>query len=278
MMCMKGPPWSPGKTVRLSALACFFLHRINPPRGPRSVLCVVVVTKSQYGTGLGVAPGRDETGDVCDVGHRHRAVDRGDLGDALEVDRSRIRRGPANDQLGPVLGRQPGHGVIVDRLRLAEHAVRIRCCSQDARQVQRVAVRQVAAVGQVHPENRVTGFKTREVDPLVGLAARVRLHVGGFSAEQLLGAGPREPFRDVDDLAASVITAAGVAFGVLVGHHGAHRLEHGFADEVLGSDQLQATVLSLRLGDPAPGLSRDRFRSAFGRAWRPLGLEWDRSL
>ena len=33
-------------TFLSSNAACSFLQRINPPRGPRSVLCVVVVTKS----------------------------------------------------------------------------------------------------------------------------------------------------------------------------------------------------------------------------------------
>ena len=32
------------------------LHKIIPPRGPRNVLCVVVVTKSAYSTGFGCKP------------------------------------------------------------------------------------------------------------------------------------------------------------------------------------------------------------------------------
>ena len=32
------------------------LHKIIPPRGPRKVLCVVVVTKSAYSTGFGCKP------------------------------------------------------------------------------------------------------------------------------------------------------------------------------------------------------------------------------
>src|SRR5438876_835881 len=49
MTCSSGPPCWPGKTALSTALACSALQRIMPPRGPRSVLCVVVVTKSEHG-------------------------------------------------------------------------------------------------------------------------------------------------------------------------------------------------------------------------------------
>ena len=54
--CMRGPPWTPGNTARSMSLAYFSRHRIRPPRGPRRVLWVVVVTKSAWGTGLGWCP------------------------------------------------------------------------------------------------------------------------------------------------------------------------------------------------------------------------------
>jgi hypothetical protein len=46
---------------------------IRPPRGPRSVLWVVVVTNSQWGTGLVVQAGHHEARDVGDVGEQQRA-------------------------------------------------------------------------------------------------------------------------------------------------------------------------------------------------------------
>ena len=51
-----GPPCMPGNTALSMALAYFSLQRISPPRGPRRVLCVVVVTTSASGTGLGWKP------------------------------------------------------------------------------------------------------------------------------------------------------------------------------------------------------------------------------
>ena len=72
MTCMSGPPWTPGKTVLSiaapseplsagksagSSAGCSSCReKIRPPRGPRRVLCVVVVTMSACGKGLGWTP------------------------------------------------------------------------------------------------------------------------------------------------------------------------------------------------------------------------------
>ena len=50
----------------------------------------------------------------------------------------------------------------------------------------------------------------------------------------------RDVLRDVDLLAAAVVAAAGVALGVLVGEHGALRLQHGARDEVLAARSSRA--------------------------------------
>ena len=73
MMCISGPPCTPGNTVRSRSFAYCSRHSTMPPRGPRSVLCVVVVTKSACGTGLGCTPAGDEAGDVRHVDHQRRA-------------------------------------------------------------------------------------------------------------------------------------------------------------------------------------------------------------
>ena len=56
MTCSSGPPCQPGNTALSIAFACSAVERMQPPRGPRSVLCVVKVTTSEYGTGFGCAP------------------------------------------------------------------------------------------------------------------------------------------------------------------------------------------------------------------------------
>src|SRR2546426_220793 len=54
--CSSGPPWIPGKTCLSTSFPNASWQRINPPRGPRSVLCVVVVTICACGTGEGWIP------------------------------------------------------------------------------------------------------------------------------------------------------------------------------------------------------------------------------
>ena len=47
----------PGNIAELNFLAkSSLLVKIKPPRGPRNVLCVVVVATSAYGNGLGCTP------------------------------------------------------------------------------------------------------------------------------------------------------------------------------------------------------------------------------
>jgi hypothetical protein len=124
---------------------------------------------------------------------------------------------------------------------------------QLAREVQRMAVRQVAAVREVHPEDRVAGREQREVGGHVGLRARMGLHVGMFGAEQRPRAGDRQRLDLVVPLTAAVVATARVALGVLVGEDGACRLHDRFADEVLRRDQFQPVVLACSLAGERAG-------------------------
>ena len=158
-----------------------------PPRGPRSVLCVVVVTKSECGTGLGCTPAATRPA-MCAMSVTIGApIAVGDRADPREVDHARIGAGADDDHLRLVLVRQPLELVVVDPLVVLAHAVgddRVELAGE----VERMAVRQVAAVRQVHAEHGVARLQQREVDRHVRLRAGVRLHVGVLGAEQLLGA------------------------------------------------------------------------------------------
>ena len=85
-----------------------------PARGPRSVLCVVEVTKSATGTGIVVQAGGHQAGDVGHVDHQHGADLAGDLGELACVDLARVGAGAGDDQLRLVLAGQPGDLVEVD--------------------------------------------------------------------------------------------------------------------------------------------------------------------
>ena len=165
-----------------------------------------------------------------------------DLADPREIDDARIRARADHDHLRLVLLGEALQLVVVDALVVLTDAVR-NDRVELAREIQRMAVREVAAVRQVHAEHRVARLEQREVHGHVRLRARVRLHVGVFGAEQRLGAVDGERLDDVDELAAAVVALARIAFGVLVREHRAGRLEDGAADEVLRRDQLEAVVL-----------------------------------
>ena len=99
-------------------------------------------------------------------------------------------------------------------------------------------------MGQLEAEDLVARVDQGVQHGGVGRGAGVRLDVGVLGAEQLLGAGDREVLRDVDLLAAAVVAAARVALGVLVGQHGALRLQDRAGDEVLARDHLERALLA----------------------------------
>ena len=194
------------------------------------------------------------------VGDDRRADVAADRADALEVDHARIGARADHDHLRLVLVREPLELVVVDPLVVLADAV-----GDDgvelAGEVQRMPVRQVAAVREVHAEDGVARLQQREVHRHVRLRAGVRLHVGVLGAEQRLRAGDRQRLGDVDELAAAVVALARIPFGVLVRQHRAGGFEDGLADEVLGGDELEAAVLAVdflrdRRGDLGIGLGQ----------------------
>ena len=70
---------------------------------------------------------------------------------------------------------------------------------------------------QRHRQDGVTGLQERAVGGEVGAGAGVRLQVGVLGPEQLLGPLDADLLGLVDDGAAAVVAAAGIALGVLVG-------------------------------------------------------------
>ena len=83
--------------------------------------------------------------------------------------------------------------------------------------VERHAVRQVAAGGEIHSQHGVAGLEEGQEHRLVGLGTGVRLHVGTIGAEQFLGAIDGKLLDHVDVLAAAVVALARIALGILVG-------------------------------------------------------------
>ena len=162
-----------------------------------------------------------------------------------EIDDPRIGAAAGDDHLGLVLVRQARDFVVIDAFIFFAHAVGDDLVEL-ARKIERMAVRQVAAVRQVHAEDGVARVENAEVGALIRLRTGVRLHVGILGSEQFLGAVARQVLDPVREFAAAVIALARIAFGVFVGEDGAGGFENRFGNEVLAGDQFQARVLALR--------------------------------
>ena len=191
---------------------------------------------------VGVGAASDQARVVGDVDHEQRAVFTGDAAHALEVDVQRVGRGAGHDQLGLVFLGQLFDLVVVQDFVVVQ-AIRDEVV-QLARGVDRRAVRQVAAFGQAHAQHGVARLEHGHVHALVGLRARVGLHIGGFGAEDLLQAIDGQLLDHVHVFAAAVVALAGVAFGVLVRELRALGFHDGGAGVVLGRDQLDVLFLA----------------------------------
>ncbi|MNC28141.1 hypothetical protein D3C75_763380 [compost metagenome] len=192
-----------------------------------------------------VQAGCHQTGDVGHVHHEQGANIIGDLGKSFKVDGPGIRAGAGHDQTGTVLEGRLADLIIINAVGVLIHAVSHEVV-QDAGGVGRIAVGQVAAVGQIHAEHGVAGFDGRQVNSQIGLSAGVGLHIHVLSAEQLLGPVAGDVLHNVHMLAAAVITGTGIPFRVLVGQYAAHSLQHRSADEILRSDKFDLIPLAVQ--------------------------------
>ena len=177
IVCSSGPPCMPGKTARSIAWACSSRQRMKPARGPASVLCVVEVTKWQSLTGFGCSPAATRPGEVRHVAEQQRADLVGDLAEAVGLDRARVGRAAADDQLRPVLLGQREHVVVVDQVRLARDAV-VDDRVEPPGEVDLEAVRQVAAVRELEREDRVARL---QAPPCTRPCSSARLRAAGRS-------------------------------------------------------------------------------------------------
>ena len=94
---------------------------------------------------------------------------------------------------------------------------------QLARKIQLVPVRQMPAMRQVEPQNRVARLQQRHVGCGIRLRAGVRLHIRVLRAEKLLRPVARQVLHHIRVLAAAVVALARIAFGILVGEDRSRR-------------------------------------------------------
>ena len=239
-------------------------QRIIPLRGPHRVLWIVVVTTSAWGTGLGCSPAATRPAKWA---------------------MSTISRAPTESAISRKAGKSSCRGYadqpatitfgLCSWARRSTSSMSTRRSSrrtwyaldvvQLARHVQLHPVGQVAAVVQGQAKDRVARLEHRHVGGVVGLRAGVGLDVRMLGPEELQRPVDRQLLGHVDLLAAAVIAAAGIALGVLVGEHGARRLQHGLGHEVLRGDHLQRRLLAVELT-----VQHTRYVGVHLRQWRGL--------
>ncbi|MNV59091.1 hypothetical protein D3C71_1514930 [compost metagenome] len=117
---------------------------------------------------------------------------------------------------------------------------------QEAGSVNRAAVRQMAAVGQVHAEHSIARIEGGQIHGHIRLRAGMRLHIDVVCSEQLLRTVAGKILNDVDILTAAVVALAGIAFGIFIREDGAHSFHNGFTDDILRSDQLDIRLLAFQ--------------------------------
>ena len=188
----------------------------------------------------------DKAADVCHVDHQVRADGIGNGAKARKVDHARIGARPGDDELRAYLLGHARERVVVDGLGLGVNAVKMRLKIFPG-QGCLAAVRQVAAVGEVHAEDAVSRLQQCRVHGHIRLRAGVRLNVGVIRAEEPRHTVDGQTLDLVNIVAAAVIARAGIALGVFVRQVAAHGLHHGRAREILGRDQFQMVALAPQL-------------------------------
>ena len=205
-----------------------------------------------------VNPAGDQSGEVGHVDEKARTDRVRDLAHAAEIDHPRIGRAARDQHFGPVLVRELLDVIVVDAMIVAAHAI-----GHDleplARHVDRRAVGQVAAGGEIEPHEGIAGLHQRHEGRRIGGGAGMRLHVCEFTSEKPGNPFNREVFRDIHVLAAAVVALARQALGILVGEDGALGFEHRAADDIFRRNQLDLIALATEfeadgLGDLRIGL------------------------
>jgi hypothetical protein len=219
-----------------------------------------------------VEPGGDQAGDVRHVHDQRGPHLAGDGREAHEVDDARVGARPGDEDPRAMGARQRLDLVVVDPAVLGTHAV-LDGAEQATRKGDRVAVGEVAPVGEAHAQQDVARLGDREVGRHVGGRAGVRLHVGVLGPEQPADALERRLLGLVHEIAAAVVAFARQAFRVLVVEDRALRLQHGVAREVLGGDQLERLELAPALagdgvGDRPVRLAQARHAQRAPSEWR----------
>ena len=185
----------------------------------------------------------DESREVRHVDPEFGADFVGNLAEGGEVEMTRIRTPPRDEDLRFVLERLVANDVHVDEHRLGVESVG-HGVVQASREVQLHSVGEVSAVRKLESKNCVVLRRNGVKNCGVCRCARVWLHIGVGRAEQRLCAFDGERFRNVDKLTTAVVPLAGVSLGVFIGQHRALNLQNRARNEVFRRDHFEVIPLT----------------------------------
>ena len=186
--------------------------------------------------------GSHQARDMRHIDHQIRTGLIRDLTEPLKINGPAIGACSGDDQLRMGLHRLFLQLVIVDEAFVVD-AVRHNIKIQSGK-VYGASMGQMAAMVQVHSHYGIPRLQHRNKRRHIGLGARMGLHVGIITAEQLLCPLNGQIFHHIHTFASAVIAFSRIAFRILVGQHCAHRQHNGFGNNVLRRDQLQIPALS----------------------------------
>ena len=181
-----------------------------------------------------------------DMGHIHHQVGVDGIGDFAElgkIEGTRIGRATSQNDLWLAGLRLVEKRIEINLRGLFINAVLLGI-EPFTGQVRRGAVRQVTTCGKRHAEDRIARLQQRQEHGLVRLCAGMWLHIDESSAKQLFRTLDGKCLNNIDMLAAAIIAAAGIAFGIFIGQNRALRFENTGADDILGRDHLDLVLLA----------------------------------
>ena len=190
---------------------------------------------------------RDQAGDVRHVDHEIGADGVRNLTETGEIDDPWVGRPTGDDQSRLVLPGERFDFVKIDQGIGATNAILHRV-EPLAGNVRPCAMGQVTACRERHAHDGLTRFHQGQEDRFVRLRTGMRLHIGVPAAEQRLHALDRDPLGYIDMLAAAIIAATGITFGVFVRQDRSRRFQDGLADDVFRRDQFDLVLLPSALG------------------------------
>ena len=192
---------------------------------------------------MGIA--RNKTCNVGHIHHQHSADLMGNVCKDLKIDGSGVCRCTGNDQLGLMLFRHIADVVVIDQAGSMVHIIGYHIVILTGN-IGRTAMGQVSAVGKAHTHQRITGLQQRQLNSHIGLCTGVGLHIGKFCTKQLLGALDTQAFQFIHEVAAAIVALAGQALSIFIGQNGTHSGDHRRGCKVLGSNQLDAILLTVQ--------------------------------